>query len=131
MDQAPQGSDRRATDPTGAVLLPRREHRDPRIGRLAMTPSIGSTWIGKTPSGVVVVRSVDGESTVDRPEQGSFREPYVTELHNGQPMVDGTPLQPLGVIAPDFADSCGWYDGDGRELLLTQIPESYFGEPMV
>ena len=96
-----------------------------------MTPSIGSTWIGKTPSGVVVVRSVHGESTVDRPEQGSFREPYVTELHNGQPMVDGTPLHPLGVIAPDFADSCGWYDGHGRELLLTQIPESYFGEPMV
>ena len=34
-------------------------------------------------------------------------------------------------IPPDFADRCGWYDGPSGPLLLTQVPEAYFGEPMI
>ena len=34
-------------------------------------------------------------------------------------------------ISPDFADRCGWYDGPSGPLLLTQVPEAYFGEPMI
>jgi len=34
-------------------------------------------------------------------------------------------------IPSDFADRCGWYDGPSGPLLLTQVPEAYFGEPMI
>lgn len=34
-------------------------------------------------------------------------------------------------ISPDFADRCGWYDAPSGPLLLTQVPEAYFGEPMI
>ena len=34
-------------------------------------------------------------------------------------------------LPPDFAARCGWYDGPGGPLLLSQVPEPYFGEPMI
>jgi pimeloyl-ACP methyl ester carboxylesterase len=34
-------------------------------------------------------------------------------------------------LPADLADRTGWYAGGGRRLLLTQIPEAYFGEPMI
>jgi pimeloyl-ACP methyl ester carboxylesterase len=34
-------------------------------------------------------------------------------------------------LPADLADRAGWYAGGGRRLLLTQVPEAYFGEPMI
>jgi dienelactone hydrolase len=34
-------------------------------------------------------------------------------------------------IPADFAARCGWYDGPAGRFLLSQVPESYFGEPMI
>lgn len=34
-------------------------------------------------------------------------------------------------IPSDFGARCGWYDVPGAPLLLSQVPESYFGEPMI
>ena len=34
-------------------------------------------------------------------------------------------------VPADFADWCGWYDVPDRPLLVTQVPESSFGEPMI
>ena len=34
-------------------------------------------------------------------------------------------------VPADFAARCGWYDVSGQSLLLCQVPESSFGEPMI
>ena len=34
-------------------------------------------------------------------------------------------------LPPDFAARCGWYDSPDGLVLLSQIPEPYFGEPMI
>jgi pimeloyl-ACP methyl ester carboxylesterase len=58
------------------------------------------------------------------------------EIAGGLPALvpgDGTRVPLTRVLPPDpaeFAAWCGWYDGGGRTLLLTQFPEAYFGDPM-
>ena len=98
-----------------------------------MNASVDGTWIAQTPSGVVVarLRTEEEQSTVDRPALGRFREPYRPTVHNGQPIVDGAALDRVGVISLELTASCGWYEAEGRRLLLTQVAESDFGEPMV
>ncbi len=34
-------------------------------------------------------------------------------------------------LPPEFAARCGWYDSPDGLFLLSQIPEPYFGEPMI
>jgi len=34
-------------------------------------------------------------------------------------------------LPADLAARCGWYDSPGGLVLLSQVPESYFGEPMI
>jgi pimeloyl-ACP methyl ester carboxylesterase len=34
-------------------------------------------------------------------------------------------------LPPEFAARCGWYDSPGGLVLISQIPEPYFGEPMI
>ena len=34
-------------------------------------------------------------------------------------------------LPPEFAARCGWYDSPDGLVLLSQIPEPYFGEPMI
>ena len=34
-------------------------------------------------------------------------------------------------LPPDLSARCGWYDAPGGLLLLSQVPEPYFGEPMI
>lgn len=97
-----------------------------------MTPSTDGTWIANTPSGVIVARlHTDGLSTVDRPALGRFREPLTPEIRGGQPIIDGTPLLRVTAMPPDLTTACGWYDSSTRRLLLTQVAEASFGEPMV
>jgi pimeloyl-ACP methyl ester carboxylesterase len=45
--------------------------------------------------------------------------------------VDGAVLRPVRPLPARLDAMCGWYDGDGRQLLLSQFAEAYFGEPMV
>ncbi len=98
-----------------------------------MNVSSDSTWIGTIPGGVAVVRQRAGEeSTVDRPGSGRFREPYKAQFQDGPITVDGVPLQRVGELPAGLAAACGWYESaDGRMVLLTQIPEPYYGESMV
>jgi pimeloyl-ACP methyl ester carboxylesterase len=84
-------------------------------------------WIGLGSDGVVIARAAEGELLVDRPAQRRYRERTV---HNGW-TADGVALRPMPPIPADLADCTGWYTGGGRRLLLTQIPEAYFGEPMI
>jgi pimeloyl-ACP methyl ester carboxylesterase len=113
-----------------------------------MNTATKGTWIGIGGSGPVVVRFGGSEgSTVDRPALGRFREPY---QGSGSPgggalvdgalvdgalvdgaLVDGAPLRPVVALPAGLNLACGWYDGpDGRQVLLTQIPEEFFGEPI-
>jgi pimeloyl-ACP methyl ester carboxylesterase len=68
---------------------------------------------------------------VDRPATGRFREPGDLEVVDGIVRLDGTALQPVVGLPPTLDAMTGWYDGDGRRVLLAQFPEPYFGEPMV
>jgi len=84
-----------------------------------------TTWIGVTDEGVVIAREREGTLLVDRPGQRRYRDPII---HNGQPPEALNPMPPLPA---DLADRTGWYAGGGRRILLTQIAEAYFGEPMI
>ncbi|MBB5868867.1 pimeloyl-ACP methyl ester carboxylesterase [Allocatelliglobosispora scoriae] len=91
------------------------------------------TWIGAAANGMIIARwrGADGQVEVDRPAARSFAQPESLVLRDGRPVVDGVVLQPVAAIPADFASVCGWYAGGGRELLVTQVPEPDFGEPMV
>ena len=89
------------------------------------------TWVGTTPDGVVVARLRDGELLVDRPARRRFREAEPAPPVGDVPVVQGVELAPVAPLPPDLSERSGWYDGVGRTALLTQIPESYFGEPMI
>jgi pimeloyl-ACP methyl ester carboxylesterase len=84
-----------------------------------------TTWIGITDDGVVIAREAEGTLLVDRPGQRRYRDPAV---HNGQTPEGFNPMPPLPA---DLADHTGWYAGGGRRILLTQVAEAYFGEPMI
>ncbi len=72
-------------------------------------------WIAQTPQGVIVVRSVDGQCTLDRPDADPFR-------------ID---LTKVSAFPADFTKHCGWYELAGETVLLSQYPEEFFGEPML
>ncbi|HEY2792098.1 MAG TPA: alpha/beta fold hydrolase, partial [Micromonosporaceae bacterium] len=56
----------------------------------------------------------------------TFREP--AELSE-PPAVDGVDLTPMATI--DLTERAGWYVAGDRRILLTQVPEAYWGEPMI
>lgn len=89
------------------------------------------TWTGTTQDGVVVARLREGELLVDRPAQRRFREAEPAPAVGEVPVVGGVALTPVAPLPADLSERSGWYDGAGRTALLTQIPESYFGEPMI
>ncbi len=81
--------------------------------------------IGAIDDGVVIVRtSHDGQLTVDFPGQRRYRVPHPANL-------DGVHLAPVRPIPATMDSVAGWYESPDRRLLLTQVPEAYFGEPMV
>jgi len=84
-----------------------------------------TTWIGVTDEGVVIAREREGTLLVDRPGQRRYRDPII---HNGQLPEALSPMPPLPA---DLAERTGWYAGGGRRILLTQVAEAYFGEPMI
>ncbi|HEY1488629.1 MAG TPA: alpha/beta fold hydrolase [Micromonosporaceae bacterium] len=91
-----------------------------------------TTWIAPTTGGTVLAREApDGTFLVDRPDTGRFRTAEAVAVTDGVPHVDGTALRPVAVLPPGLASMTGWYEGGGRTILLTQFPESYFGEPMI
>lgn len=96
-----------------------------------MTTATSSAWIADTPDGVVIAREHDGELLVDRPARHRFRDPTPLRLHNGRPVVDGTALYPIAGLPSIMEGASGWYAGGGRRILLTQLAEAYFGEPMI
>jgi pimeloyl-ACP methyl ester carboxylesterase len=89
------------------------------------------TWIGTTTDGVVLARLREGELLVDRPARGRFcgREP--APAIGEAPVVEGVKLAAVAPLPADMSERSGWYDRADRTVLLTQIPESYFGEPMI
>ena len=89
------------------------------------------TWIGLTPDGLVVARLRDGALLVDRPTRGRFRDPVQAPADGAAPVIDGITLTPVAPLPPDLTHRSGWYDGPGHTVLLTQIPETFFGEPMI
>ncbi len=81
--------------------------------------------IGTIAGGVVIVRpNPDGPPTADFPAQRRYRVPHPST-------VDGFDLAPVLALPTTMDNSAGWYDSPDRRILLTQIPEPYFGEPMV
>lgn len=83
--------------------------------------SLLDMWMRTAPS-LELYRTTDAGLLVDRPAAGRFREPV------DGPLPDG--LTP--VVTPSTIDSTvGWYDAGDRTVLLTQIPEAYWGEPML
>jgi uncharacterized protein len=96
-----------------------------------MNTSTESTWIAETADGVVVARLRAGTLLVDRPSLGTFRESRPPVFEDDHLVIDGAVLSRVGPLPAHLADLTGWYEGDGRTILLTQIPETYFGEPMI
>ena len=91
-----------------------------------------TTWIARTAAGVVIARSApDGTFLVDRPESGRFRATEPVAVSGGIPHIDGAALRPVTAPPSRLDQMVGWYRGDGHSVLLTQFPESYFGEPMI
>jgi uncharacterized protein len=83
---------------------------------------------------VIIARAVEGTLLVDRPARRRYREPIVhdgRDRHDGPPVVDAVALRPMPPLPADLADRAGWYAGGGRRLLLAQVAEAYFGEPMI
>jgi hypothetical protein len=78
-----------------------------------------TTWIDRTPAGVRIVRDTGNMMLVDDPARGRYRE-----LSD----VDTSGMVRLVEVPADLARLAGWYEGG---LLLTHVPEPYFGEPMV
>ena len=93
-------------------------------------PSDG-TWIAETADGVVVARLRAGKLLVDRPSLGTFRETRPPAFKDGHVVIDGRVLGRVTPLPAQLSELTGWYAGDGRRILLTQIPEAYFGEPMI
>lgn len=79
-------------------------------------------WMRTTPS-IELYRAGDGGTyTVDRPALGQFRQPFAGPLPDGVvPVVTSSTLDTL----------CGWYRIGERTVLLAQVPEAYWGEPLV
>lgn len=96
-----------------------------------MDASCDGTWIADTPDGVIVARLQAGEMLVDRLWRGTFREPQPAVLDGADVVVDGVVLRRVAPLPARLTELAGWYAGHGRRVLLTQIPEAYFGEPMV
>lgn len=89
-------------------------------------------WIGRTATGIALARAeTDGQLSVDFPAQQRFRVPYPPVPVTSPPTVDGTVLVPVTSIPSTMDSWAGWYESGDRRILLSQIPESYFGEPMV
>ena len=94
------------------------------------TPS-ESTWIAETADGVVVARLHAGKLLVDRPSLGTFRETESPAFEDGHLVLDGVLFRPVTPLPIRLAEMTGWYAGGARRIVLTQIPEAYFGEPMI
>ncbi|GAA4361497.1 alpha/beta hydrolase family protein [Angustibacter luteus] len=94
----------------------------------------GRAWIGVADGGVVLARpSASGadELLVDRPAGFRYRSPEPAVWRDGVPVLDGVVLRPVSAHPSRMAGLSGWYGDDDRQVLLTQVPEPYFGEPMV
>jgi uncharacterized protein len=102
------------------------------------------TWIGALPGGIALVRrvSAEGRQEVFLDEPGYLRfgqrlPPGRVAVRDGSLVLRGPDagdlvLRKVTVPVPGALDSwCGWYEGGGRTLLLTQFPEASLGEPMV
>jgi fermentation-respiration switch protein FrsA (DUF1100 family) len=89
---------------------------------------MNDTWVAPTADGVLIARRRGDGLLVDRPAQRRYRQPHPLLLRDGAPEVDGVVLVPM---APFPTASVGWYEQDGRLMLLTHFAEPYFGEPMV
>jgi uncharacterized protein len=98
---------------------------------MTMDGSDDSTWIADTADGVVVARVRGGDALVDRPSHGTFGETQPLVTVGDHLVVDGIPLGRVAPLPARLGMMAGWYAGSGRRILLTQFPESYFGEPMI
>jgi pimeloyl-ACP methyl ester carboxylesterase len=78
-----------------------------------------TTWIERTDDGVRIVHAAEGRLLVDYPALGRFR--VLAD-------VDTEPMTPVVAVPDNLPAAAGWYDGG---IMLTHVPEAYFGEPMV
>jgi pimeloyl-ACP methyl ester carboxylesterase len=79
-------------------------------------------WMRTAPSIEVYRVGDDGAYTVDRPALGQFRQAF------SEPLPDDV----VPVVTPSTIDTlCGWYRVGDRTILLAQVPEAYWGEPMI
>lgn len=118
-----------------------------------MSTDLTGTWLQAGPPVELIRLDSSGTgytATIDRPAQARFSEPVpvstgaacdvtpggAVDIAGGRPALvpgDGTRRPLTRVLLPDpeeFAAWCGWYEGGGDTLLLTQFPEAYFGDPM-
>ena len=94
--------------------------------------ALDGVWAGLGADGVVVVRAdEDGGWLVDRPGAFRFRDHAAAVWQDGRPVVDGVRLRPVAPLPKGIDQACGWYQDGSQRILLTEIPEAYFGEPML
>jgi pimeloyl-ACP methyl ester carboxylesterase len=78
----------------------------------------------RTTPPIELYRATENGILIDRPSLGRFREPL------DGPRPDG--LSEVIVLSSSTIDPlCGWYEHDGRTVLLSQVPEAYWGEPLL
>jgi pimeloyl-ACP methyl ester carboxylesterase len=120
-----------------------------------LAADLAGTWLRATPAIELIRIAQEGAgytASIDRPAAMRFREPIrvITamadsapgdgldrvEVADGRAVLvggDGTRTPLLRVTPPrseEFGKWCGWYEADGRSVLLAQFPEEYFGDPM-
>ncbi|WP_426564908.1 alpha/beta hydrolase family protein [Angustibacter sp. McL0619] len=95
-------------------------------------PQLDGTWIGTGADGPLIARpGPDDAWLVDRPGAQRFGEPAPAAWQDGAPRLDGVTMRQVVSLPARWGELSGWYGNEARTVLLTHIPEAYFGEPMV
>ncbi len=82
-------------------------------------------WIGDDRDGLRILRVYDGGATLDRPAMLDYRRPVDSAAADV-----GGMAEVIDVREAALERWAGWYEGAGKRVLLTHVPDPDLGEPL-